>query len=236
MTRPPDRLPQSARDRELRTAITRGDASSAPGRTGFARQAPRDPAAAVRAYAPKPDFAVDPVVIGLLAAADVSGCVAIGLEATASASDGIAIGDGASATAIAGVAVGTGATAPDTAVAIGANAGLNGMALSAIAIGVFSGAGSEDAIAIGDGAVVHAASDFGIAIGAGAHATGTDSVAVGASVTAAAANAFVLGKSTHNVSIPGHVGFHGHAPVAQSATPVTLADVIAVLQAHGLCA
>lgn len=51
MTRPPDRLPQSAKEQEYRTAITRGDASSAPGRTAYARASRDSIAPEARAYA-----------------------------------------------------------------------------------------------------------------------------------------------------------------------------------------
>lgn len=48
MTRPPDQLPQSAHDREWSTAVTRGDTSSTPGRTGYARRVPPTQAPAGR--------------------------------------------------------------------------------------------------------------------------------------------------------------------------------------------
>ena len=71
------------------------------------------------------------------------------------------------------------------------------------------------------------------------HATEAQGVNLGGNgglVAVGAANLSGGAFASSNVAATKKIGALGHAQVAQQATPVTLGDVIAVLQSFGLCA
>jgi len=159
---------------------------------------------------------------GSTASADYA--VQIGAGGNVSAVDGVGIGDGVTVSAQAGIGIGVGATVSGFAgIGIGQAPTASGAQSTAVgnepeASGAYSGAIGPSVTATADGA-------WGIGADSG-----------GASPTPSGVNDFIIGTSNHHVSIPGDFAVHGATPVAQSATPTTLADVIAILQAHGFCA
>lgn len=164
------------------------------------------------------------------------GAVAIGYNSEAAANEAVAVGPSSYAPAASAVALGFGATASgDGSIAVGATSQANDSSgTGSVAVGPGTSADGATSVALGN--VASATADGAVAVGSGASAAGASAVAIGVGADAPNALDFVLGTSSHNVSVPGDFAVHGATPVGQSATPTTLADVIAVLQAHGLCA
>lgn len=184
----------------------------------------------------------------------VIGCNSAGVGALAGSDDAIVIGGGsvgpgsksitiginAATVHYDDVAIGQGSAADNSGVAVGALADASGYQGVALGRGAYAGATSNgSSVAIGFSARAEASHTMAIGSTTAASAAGTVAIGVDNAGNAAAAtgvNDFVLGVAAHKVSVPGDFGVHGATPVGQSATPTTLADVIAILQAHGFCA
>jgi hypothetical protein len=106
--------------------------------------------------------------IGKSAVAFNESCVTIGDSAQTRAAGSIAIGDGANTTGNSSLAIGDGAVSTTNAVAIGQNAGLNGLGSSAVSIGLNSNGRGTSSVAVGSSAKTNNTSTSGIVIGQGA--------------------------------------------------------------------
>lgn len=214
MTEPPRRLPPSEAER-LRVVVNRMAPGSAAGQTRSARPVAPNTRAAARTIAGSVSGAsVDPVVIGTGASGAGSGDVAVGLNAAA-ANDSTAMGDSSTATGLQSFAA-------------------NGTATGDGAIAMNGHAAGNNAVQAGSGGSAH--NDDSVALGASATTFGDRAVALGAGVIAPNDDDFMLGTPTHNVQVQGTFALTsgGATPVGPQATPVTLGDVIAILQAFGL--
>jgi len=254
----PRRLPSTPEER-LNVTLDRMSPGSDLGATRFARPvAPWAGPQARAVAAPQPSG----ITVGIttdgahsLALAFSSGVdnsteadgvesVALGYGAYSPGDKVTIVGSGSSGDDSTGItAVGSGVTVHgEWSTGVGYQAGVFGARSNMYGNGRVEG---DDSTAVGQGSQIQTSGgdpvNYASTLGAYTTAKANGSVAIGTNAdgdgaTATGENDFVLGTDQHKVSVPGLFAVHGATPVAQSATPTTLADVIAILQAHGLCA